>query len=56
MKFMRAVGLTHLEVGASMGLSLGNLKRQTGDQIAEFMLGVDVFKLCASDDPPLELF
>lgn len=46
MKFMRAIGLTHLELGASMGLTLGNLKRQSGDQLAEFMLATDVFRLC----------
>lgn len=43
MKFMRSIGLTHLEKGASMGISLGNTKRQNADSIAEFMLALDVF-------------
>lgn len=56
MKFMRAIGLTHLELGASMGLTLANLKRQSGDQLAEFMLATDIFRLCQTEDPPIELF
>lgn len=56
MKFMRVIGLTHLEKGASVGLTLGSLKRAQYDDLLELRLAMDVLKLSDDKDMLLPLF
>lgn len=56
MKFMRVIGLTHLEKGASVGMTLDSVKRDTYDDVLELRLACDVLKLSNDASIVLPLF